>query len=176
MAVFEISINGDRRFVGDDVSSVTLSVDRSARSNGERVSVHVGVGESSQQVQHLGADLHPGDEIVIRVLSDSEFEASEDGGPRSCSFCGTSIFDIGSLVAGPQIGICNNCVVALYAVVMEGAALPLGASIRESGEVSCGFCRRAPPEVPGLFVRNAAAICPQCLRACMDMMSGSRDA
>jgi hypothetical protein len=34
-----------------------------------------------------------------------------------------------------------------------------------------GFCLR-DPDVAGLLVRNAAAICPECLRACVDMTRG----
>jgi hypothetical protein len=53
----------------------------------------------------------------------------------------------------------------------RGAALPVGASIHDQGDAQCGFCRKSPPDVPGLIVRNAAAICPECLRARVDISS-----
>jgi len=89
MAAFEISVNGERRFVGDDVKAITLVSDW----------------------------------------------------------------------------------VAFHSVIAHNAPLPIGASIQEQGDASCGFCQKAPPEVAGLFVRNAAALCPECLRACLDLLT-----
>jgi hypothetical protein len=175
MVAFEISVNGQRRFVGDDVTAITLAADWVARRKADRVSLHVGVGEPGErQVQYLGADLGPGDEISIRVLSDEGSEA-DGGAPESCSFCGSSMHEIASLVAGPQVAICDSCLVSFDAVVAHGAPLPVGASIREQGDVRCGFCQKGPPELAGLLVRNAAAICPECLRACVDMTRGTNE-
>jgi hypothetical protein len=170
MVAFEISVNGQPRFVGDDVTAITLAADWVARRKADRVSLHVGVGEPGErQVQYLGADLGPGDEISIRVLSDQEREAADSTAPESCSFCGNSMHQIKSLVAGPQVAICDSCLVSFDAVVARAAPLPLGASIKEQGDVRCGFCQKGPPEIAGLLSRNAAAICPECLRACVDM-------
>jgi hypothetical protein len=174
MVAFEISVNGQRRFVGDDVTAITLGADWVARRKADRVSLHVGVGEPGErQVQYLGADLGPGDEISIRVLTDEESEAAESEAPESCSFCGSSMHDVRSLVSGPQVAICNTCLSSFDAVVAHGAPLPVGASIREQGDVRCGFCQKGPPEIAGLISRNAAAICPECLRACVDMTRGT---
>jgi len=174
MTRFEISVNGECRFVGDDVKAITIVSDRAARRDAERVSVHVGVGTpGDRQVQYLGSDLGPGDEIAIRVLADDELAMSKGQAPEACSFCGTGVHSIQSLVAGPQAGICDSCITALDAVVTRGAALPVGASIQDSGDQRCGFCLKAPPEVAGLLLRSAAAICPACLRACADIMTGT---
>jgi hypothetical protein len=167
MAIFEISVNGERRFVGEGVKAVTLVSDPVARRQADRVSLHVGVGgPGEREVQYLGSDLHPGDEIVIRLLEDGEArgEAFE-----SCSFCGQGVYEVGSLVAGTRTAICNACMQSFDAVVTAGAALPVGASIQQEGERRCGFCRRGVPEVPALLVRHEAAICPECLHACVDM-------
>ena len=172
MAAFEISVNGERRFVGDDVKAITLVSDRVAHRLGERISVHVGVGEPGDaEVQYLGADLRPGDEISIRVLAETDEPTGVNGLPESCSFCGSDNYQIGSLVAGSQVAICDICVSAFHAVIANNAALPIGASIQEQGDACCGFCQKAPPEIAGLFVRNAAALCPECLRACLDLLS-----
>ena len=72
-------------------------------------------------------------------------------------------------MAGPQVAICDTCVTSFHAVVTQGAPLPDGASIEENKDLRCGFCQKAPPEVPGLLVRNAVAVCPECLHACADM-------
>jgi len=176
MVAFEISVNGQRRFADDDITAITLATDWVARRNSDRVSLHVGVGEAGErQVQYLGADLGPGDEISIRVLSDDEHQATADEAPESCSFCGSSIYDLRSLVAGPQVAICDSCLTSFNAVVARRSALPVGASIHEQGDARCGFCQKGPPEVAGLLVRNAAAVCPECLRACVDMTSGTKE-
>jgi hypothetical protein len=170
---FEVTVNGERRFVGDDVRAITVVSDRARRGDAERVSVHVGAGEPGQrEVQYLGSDLAPGDEISIRVLADEAGVAST--APDACSFCGSDVYSVRSLVAGPRLAICDACLLAFDAVLTRGAALPVGASIQERGERHCGFCRQAPPEVPGLFVRHLGALCPQCLRACVEMTSGER--
>lgn len=174
MVAFEISVNGERRFVGDDVRAITLVADWVARKRTDRVSVHVGVGPpEDREIQHFGSDLRPGDEISIRVLADEVIAASE--GPKACSFCGNDMHYLTSLVAGPKVAVCDSCLVAFDAVVTQGAALPVGASIQQEGDRQCGFCLKGTPEVAGLLVRNRAAICPECLRACMDITRGGRE-
>jgi hypothetical protein len=168
VATFEISVNGERRFVGDDVKAVTIVSDWISRKQLDRISVHVGVGgPGEREVHYLGSDLHAGDEISIRVLEDDELVASD--APEACSFCGQEMHHVQSLVAGKQAAICDGCVASFDAVVTTSAALPLGAAIRQDGDERCGFCLKGPSEVAGLFVRNAAAICPECLRVCADI-------
>lgn len=171
MAIFEISVNGERRFVGESVKAVTVVSDPVAHSQADRVSLHVGVGGPGQRaVQYLGSDLHPGDEIVIRLLEDEATPDSEAF--ESCNFCGQGVYEVGSLVAGTRIAICNSCMLSFDAVVTAGAPLPVGASIQQEGDRRCGFCRRGVPEVPALLARNEGAICPECLHACVDMTKG----
>jgi hypothetical protein len=174
MAAFEILVNGERRFIGEDVTAITLAADWVSRREGDRVSLHVGVGgPEERRVQYLGADLLPGDEVAIRVLSDEESWATSDQSPELCSYCGSDFHCVRSLVAGPQVAICDSCLTLFHAVVANGAPLPVGASIHERNDVRCGFCQKSPPEVAGLLMRNAAAICPECLRACAEMSGGS---
>ena len=176
MAAFEISVNGERRFIGKDVKSITLVSDWVAHRQGERVSVHVGVGEPGvAEVQYLGADLRPGDEISIRVLTEPEKLAAAGEAFESCSFCRSDNYQIGSLVAGSQVAICDICVSAFHSAIAYNTALPSGTSIQEQGDALCGFCQKTPPEIAGLFVRNAAAVCPECLRACLDLLTTPGD-
>jgi ClpX C4-type zinc finger len=141
-----------------------------SRREADRVSLHVGVGDPGErQVQYLGAYLGPGDEIAIRVLSDEESRAASYEAPERCSFCGSDTHSVRSLVAGPEVAICDSCLTAFHAVLVSCAPLPIGAFIHEQGDAHCGFCQKAPPDVPGLFVRNAAGVCPECLRACVEI-------
>jgi hypothetical protein len=170
MAAFEIRVNGQHRFVGEPVGAITLVADGAAGGKTERVYLHVGIGEAGDyEVQYLGGDLRPGDEISIRVVADDEELTDPSRPPTSCSFCGANNYDIGSLVGGGRAAICDFCIQAFHGVIARGAALPLGASIQDRVEGQCNFCLKSPPEVPGLLVRNTAAICPECLHVCVDL-------
>jgi ClpX C4-type zinc finger protein len=174
MVFFEIRVNGERRFAGDDVKAITVVSDPVRRREVDRVTVHVGCGGSGgREVQYFGSDLQAGDEISIRLVSDEA--AAHLAPPDGCSFCGSAIAQLASLVAGGQVAICGSCILAFDAVVTRSAALPVGASIREDAERHCGFCLKAPPEVAAVLVRNAAAICPECLRVCVDITSGTQE-
>jgi hypothetical protein len=173
MAAFEIRVNGQHRFVGEPVGAITLAADSVAAGRTERVYLHVGIGEGGEyEVQYLGGDLRPGDEILIKVLADNEELTDPSRPPDSCSFCGADKYDIESLVGGRQIAICGSCIRAFHGVIALGGVLPLGASIQDRVDGQCNFCHKSPPEVPGLLVRNTAAICPECLHACMDLSQG----
>jgi len=168
LVTFEIRVNGERRFLGDSVTAITLVADFLPRRRADRVTVHVGKGgEGEREVQYLGSDLQAGDEISIRVLADDEAASGE--APKGCSFCGKDLSDVTSLVSGGEVAICESCLEAFDAVVTRGASLPLGASIHQEAGDRCGFCLKGPPEVAGLLVRNAAALCPECLHACIDI-------
>src|SRR5687767_1547453 len=41
-----------------------------------------------------------------------------DGFPR-CSFCNKNRFDVKKLIAGPDVNICDQCVVSLYEIVTD---------------------------------------------------------
>jgi hypothetical protein len=76
-------------------------------------------------------------------------------------------------VAVQHQAICDSCLSSFGNVVLRGAALPLGVSIRETGDgPACAFCEKRPPDVPAVLVRNDAAICPGCLRSCVDLREG----
>ena len=169
MAAFEITVNGQQRFHGDDVTAVTLACEHVGRRNAERVIVHVGTGgPGERETHHLATDLVPGDEIVIRVLEDVELPL--DTGPASCTFCGSSAHDVHSLVAVQSRAICDACIASFSAFVLGKAPLPLGVAIREgAGGPDCAFCQKSPPDVPAVLVRNESAICPGCLRSCADL-------
>jgi ClpX C4-type zinc finger len=166
---FEIRVNGEHRFRGDNVTAVTLVSERVGRRACDRVLLHVGEGEAPErEIHHLGADLAAGDEISIRLLDDAEGQAQASA-PEACSFCARDIHHLHSLVAGQQVAICDGCISSFESVVKEGAPLPLGALVQEDGEARCGFCEKARPTVAGLLVRNEAAICPECLRVCAEI-------
>ena len=117
-----------------------------------------------------------GDEITIRVIEDAELHENAYPAPESCSFCGSSHHDVRGLLAAHHQAICDSCLSSFSAVVLRSLPLPIGASIRKAaGGPNCLFCDKTPPDVPAVLVRNDAAICPGCLRSCVDLREGDAD-
>jgi hypothetical protein len=164
MVTFQISINGKPYCESDDITAVTMVAEEIGRE-ACRISLHAGSNEAS--LQWLAADLKAGDEIIIRVLEVQELEFT---GPPGCSFCGREIHDVSLLVQGPSASICDRCITGFSAAVKNATELPLGASLRDEPEWVCGFCGTQPGNIPGVVVRNGAALCPECLRACFDIL------
>jgi hypothetical protein len=171
MAVFEVRVNGEHRFRGADVTAITVVLDLLSRSGRERIAMHVASGGPEERtIHHLAADLATGDEVTIRVVDDGELDGVVPRAADGCSFCGSSIHDVHSLVSVERKAICYSCLRSFRAVVLHGATLPVGTTVRDGeGRPSCAFCDRAPPDVPALLVRNDSAICPGCLRSCVDL-------
>ncbi len=158
MAAFRITING-KPCCGSEVTALTLVAEDVRRRDEQRISLHAR-GDAEGPLQCLTADLHVGDEIVIRITEEEE----ADAGPRGCHH------GLRNLVQGLQAAICDDCVAAFAAAVRNGEELPPGASIHDEPDRVCGFCGKQPGEVPGVVVRGAAAVCPECLRACSDLI------
>ena len=171
MVAFEISINGERRCVGEEITALTLVADWVDRRHADRVSIHLGGAEGSghsSQPQWLGAHLRAGDEILIRLVE--VVEEIRDWS-TDCSFCGSTNRDIASLVQGLQVGICSTCITSFDAFLKSRAQLPLGASVQDQPDQECGFCGKESVELVGLLTRNGAAICAECLRSCSDLIA-----
>jgi len=170
MVGFRITVNGKTYCESDDISAITMVAEQIRRRSGYRISLHAGSGDSP--VQWLDADLKIGDEIVISVVDLSEIE---EGPPQTCSFCARAVHDVSSLIVGPAAAICDSCIRSLSTAVRNASELPLGASIREEPDWKCGFCSNGPANTGGVIVRNGAAVCPECLRVCSDMLGESAD-
>jgi len=165
MVRFQITINGEPYFDCDDINTLTLVAEEIWRREEERISLHGSAGEDS--AQWLAADLKLGDEIVIRIV-DSFRE--EDQIFHVCSFCGRESHNVPGLIAGKKVAICKGCVTCFSRAVTDQKRLPLGAAIHDEPSCACGFCGNSPDAVPGVIVRNGAAICPECLHACSDLL------
>jgi hypothetical protein len=172
MIAFEIRINGELCGIGQDVTAVTLVADWVQRRRAERVSLHVGHpeghGPSNERTVHwLDAHLGVGDEVVIRIVDVAE---SASPGLETCSFCAGDLSGAASLIHGRQVAICSSCIALFDASLAAGMPLPLGAQFQDDPKQGCGFCGKAPGEVPGVVVRNGAALCPECLRSCAEII------
>ncbi len=167
MAAFQVSINGKPYCETEDITVVTMVAEQIRRGQNTRVSLHA-AGEGPQQ--WLAANLGVGDEIVVRIVDAID---EDDAAPLSCSFCARDLHEVSSLVQGHSAttAICDSCIVGLGEAVRNGSSLPLGASIHDEPHLVCGFCANQPGSVPGVIVRNGAAICAECLRACSDILA-----
>jgi hypothetical protein len=165
MVAFQISINGQKYCESEDISVLTMVAEEIQRREAFRMSLHASGPDSP--VQWLTATLRVGDEITIRVVDTSELEAS---GPSTCSFCGREVHEVSTIVQGQAAAICDRCVTSFSTAVKNGTELPAGASIRDEPTWTCGFCDNQPGNIAGVVVRNGAAVCPECLRACAEII------
>jgi hypothetical protein len=163
---FEIRINGTPYAESEEITAVTVVAEYVGGVKSERVSVH---GQSSDgRIQWLDANLSIGDEVRIRIV---EASASVAFAPTGCSFCARELPDVVRLIQGVTVAICDDCTMGFAASLKDGAALPLGAAIHDQPAQKCGFCGQGAPEVAGVLVRNAAAICGQCVRTCEELVA-----
>ena len=167
MVAFHVSINGKTYCESEAITALTMATEE-MRRGGCRISLHAAAGESA--LQWLTADLSIGDEIVIRIVDADDVEDAE---PPGCSFCGRDLLDVSSIVLGGTARLCDRCTDAFATALENARELPLGASIRDEPEWMCGFCANKPGNVPGVIVRNGAAVCPECLRVCSEILATS---
>lgn len=165
MSAFRISINGKPWFDSDDLTTLTMAIEELRRNPRPRVSIHAAAREGP--MRWLDADLRTGDTIVIEVV---EEDGTPETAPLACSFCGRASHEVDQLLESRSTRVCGVCVADFGAALSGGAALPVGASFRDEPEWACGCCGRRPKEVPGVIVRNGAAICPQCVHASADVL------
>jgi hypothetical protein len=171
MIAFEVTVIGRVQETGDLITALTLVAEH-ARS-GERVSLHLAAGDEfagmdDPAVHWLNADLRPGDQITVRIV---DVRPEEQALAPSCSFCGAGPGESSQLVAAPGVAICDGCVRVFSDVAIARGQMPVGAFIRDAPPWKCGFCGKEPGAVPGVFVRNGTAICPECLRVAADIQA-----
>src|SRR4051794_40954595 len=105
MIAFQITINGRKHCESEDISVVTMVAEEIERRHAFRISLHAGGHDTP--LQWFTANLRAGDEIAIRIVDTSEFEAS---GPPTCSFCAREVHEVSTLVQGEEAAICDGCI------------------------------------------------------------------
>jgi ClpX C4-type zinc finger len=98
------------------------------------------------------------------------------GDLRSCSFCGKNQKEVKTLVAGPNVFICDNCArLADEVLASRGTASTAIATIAQVGEQDrtqrCSFCGKRRHEVPAMATADNARICAECLSLCHEILS-----
>jgi len=194
MKCFEVTINGQKvctAGIGDDgVLTSILSLVAKTQTASEltpgsgnespseslnlRVSglatSAVGVNEA---VEWLHRDLEVGDEIVIRIIEapDCDEPTSKEVSYVECSFCGKKQAEAKTLIAGPAVYVCDECVGdcsnALAASEPTGSITMI---LSKAAEATCSFCGRKPVEVNGMVGVPQARICNECIKICEEIL------
>ena len=91
-----------------------------------------------------------------------------------CSFCGVAQKQVRTLVAGPGVFICSECVPVASEVVAVGRAGGYERTtlepVAETSTRDCSFCRRAAKRVGRMAGGIEFAICGPCLDLCKDIV------
>jgi len=84
-----------------------------------------------------------------------------------CTWCGRPPSEVGKLVAGPKIYICDACAaVASRRLAAMGTAQAERTGIR----TRCSFCRRSGAGGRRIVEGEHANVCDQCLKLCCEFM------
>ncbi len=99
-----------------------------------------------------------------------------DGQLQHCSFCGRDQKHVKTLIAGPGVCICDQCIRDADGVLVSGrAATTPTATIKRVGEEAreqrCSFCGKRRYQVPAMASAGRAQICDECLRLCHEIRS-----
>jgi hypothetical protein len=124
--------------------------------------------EIARQLLHIGTAL----EETLKKAFGEKWEThvprfSDDGKIIACSFCGKNQHDVGTLIAGPSVHICDECVDLCDQILTkknvkesEEAAQPANNS---SAERLCGICMEPRETDELIFLPHAAYMCAGCL-------------
>jgi ClpX C4-type zinc finger len=85
----------------------------------------------------------------------------------ACSFCGRTQHDVGKLIAGPGVYICDSCVAIAGPVARTARVDP---PFVVGPEAQCSFCTKLPR--PDLLVATdeSFSICGECLDLCDEII------
>lgn len=124
--------------------------------------------EIARQLLHIGTAL----EETLKKAFGENWETqvprfADDKKIFACSFCGKTQQDVGTLIAGPSVHICDECVdlcdqIITHKNIEESEAVP-GPANNSSAERLCGICMEARESDELVFLPHAAYMCAGCL-------------
>ena len=94
---------------------------------------------------------------------------AEERADENCSFCGKARNEVGKLIAGSSVHICNECVHVCDEILtkehIDAADEPakIGASAVPAEEHLCGICMEPRETDELIFLPHAAYMCAGCL-------------
>jgi hypothetical protein len=102
---------------------------------------------------------------------------SGSGELLSCSFCGKHQKQVKTLIAGPDVYICDRCINRVRTVLAaagQTASTPIAVIRQVSDEGRdgwCGFCGKGRYRVEAMAAAGDARICNECLSLCDEIIS-----
>jgi len=159
---------------------------RAAGGSPAEIAAAVGLGEDQVRELLRAADgaAVVGDAVAARLEELDEAEDVDLGGPSreaatgwvtlSCAFCGASQENVGKLIAGPGVAICDGC--ARLALDLLVAGESDGGSLRLVGgdprdRFRCSFCGKRSRRVGHLVTGSGGVnICGECLDLCNEIL------
>lgn len=91
----------------------------------------------------------------------------------ACTFCGSAKDTVGRLVAGPNLFICDACVV-LARRAIAGTSRRAGlARLPRTGTFTCSFCGRSQGQADALVGGPGVYICDQCILLCEEIIGAT---
>jgi ATP-dependent protease Clp ATPase subunit len=89
-----------------------------------------------------------------------------------CSFCGKRREEVGRLISGPLVFICDACVARCREMI--DAEPPQPAASPAAVASTCSFCGKRRDEVSALIAsgRPPHKICNECITLCEEIIAG----
>jgi hypothetical protein len=93
------------------------------------------------------------------------------GPDAACTWCRRPPSEVGKLIAGPNVFICDTCVESAERTA-SGRALagPFARMKTRSVATRCAFCGKRAHEERALVTSSAGHVCTDCLRVCRDIL------
>jgi hypothetical protein len=126
-------------------------------------------GEIARELLQIGTAL---EETLKRAIGDDwdaqvpKFE--DDAKHAACSFCGKNQNEVGKLVAGPSVHICDECIELCKNILVEeldsgGERKSKSAKATSRENRLCGICMEERESDELIFLPHAAYMCAGCL-------------
>jgi len=124
--------------------------------------------EIARQLFQIGSSL----EETLKHAFGDKWESqipqfADDHKLLTCSFCGKNQNEVGKLIAGPSVQICNECVRTCDEILtqenVEATENKLKAASGTAEERLCGICMEARETDELIFLPHAAYMCATCL-------------
>lgn len=137
--------------------------------------LHLG-GASLREIAQVLSISHQRVQQVVSAAGGSWWQAlrRRSTAPDAvCSWCGRPPSEVGKLIAGPKVYICDACVEAAERVA-GGTPDSRGVLVRVAGGMRerCSFCRNRAND-QRFLVRGPRNICAACLRMCREIVDSS---
>lgn len=93
-----------------------------------------------------------------------------------CTFCERPPSEVASLVAGPNVFVCDGCIGRAERAASEGTNA--GADFRKMGDektkLKCSFCGKPKTRARVLIVNKRARVCGECLGICRQILTDQK--